>query len=69
VQAWFRTTPFPGVAAEAAIGAVKAPGYLVPATFLHSDVKRGAFLARKNNINGRSAEHHTSTPLIRIRRE
>src|SRR5258705_13972467 len=52
-----------------AIGAVKAPGYLVPATFLHNDVKRGAFRARKNDANGRSAEHHTSTPLIRIRRE
>jgi hypothetical protein len=43
--------------------------HLVPTTFLHSDVKQGAFRARKNDDNGRSAEHHASTTLIRIRQE
>ena len=28
-----------------------------PATFLHSDVKRGAFRARKNDADGCLAEH------------
>jgi hypothetical protein len=51
-----------------AVGAVEAPGYLVRATLLHSDVKQGAFRARKNDVNERSAERHTNTPLIRIGR-
>lgn len=50
-------------------GAVKTPRHLVTATFLRGDVKRGAFRARKYDINGRSAEHHTSGRLIRIWRE
>ena len=48
-----------------AIGAVKASGYLLPATFLHGDVKRGAFRARKNDAKGRLTEHYSST-LIHI---
>jgi hypothetical protein len=50
-----------------AIGAVKAPGCLVAARFLHTDVNQGAFRALKNDINGLPAEHHTRTSLKRVR--
>jgi hypothetical protein len=32
-------------------GTIEVPSYLVRTTFLHGDVQRGAFLARKNDAN------------------